>query len=140
MKTLFYMGSVQTMSVHLGYFHFCYFYMIIIVYCWGHKTKYLWRDDIVFQDIPLLEDMVVLKGPNCGGPMDQSFVDRCYVLGGAMIVDALVLRLDSSSMMGWLGVMNRVVSTHLFFWVASGELVQSLSPILLQFSWSIFLP
>ena len=47
--------------------------------------------------------MVVLKGPKFGGPMDQSFVDRCYVLGGAVIVDVLVLRLDSSSMMGWLG-------------------------------------
>ena len=58
---------------------------------------------------------MILKGPNFGGPMDQSFVDRCYILGGALIVDVLVLGLDSSSMMGWLGVVNRVVSTHLFF-------------------------
>ena len=50
-----------------------------------------------------------------GGPMDQSFVDRCYVPGGAVIVAVLVLRLDSSSIMGWLGVVNRVVFTHLFF-------------------------
>ena len=83
---------------------------------------------------------MVLKGLKFGGPMDQSFVDRCYILGGVVIVDVLVLRLDSSSMMGWLGVVNRVVSTHLFFMGCFGELVQSLSPILQQFSWSIFLP
>ena len=41
--------------------------------------------------------MVVLKGPNFGGPMDQILVvpwtkvlvDRCYILGGAVIVAVL---------------------------------------------------
>ena len=108
----------------------------------------------------LLEDMVVLKGPNFGGPMDQifggpmdqnfgghmdwcfggpmdqSFVDRCYILGSCTC--AWTGFIFHNGLTG--GGQQGGLYSSLFYGFALGKLVQSLSLILQQFSWSIFLP